>query len=460
MPNPDCPPPASAKQPNTLTYSLTSPTIPPVVPEAEEVLPLAGLIDIGLQNSPATRIAWYQAKQAATDVGTARGAYLPSVNLHCYWLKEQFPEVDLGIEFLNRHKYIAASVSTSYLLFDFGGRNGTLMSTLSALDALDWYYNWEVQTVMMNVIQSYYDYINAESIVIADKATVEDNLTTLQAAIARRETGATSLSDQLQAETSLVQSQIVLEQDIAIMHIAMATLVRAMGLPADTPIDVSELPENIESEGVCTDIANIMQIAKENRADLWAFRSRVLEKRFEIRTAKSALLPTLTTDLAGSKQSLNGQRYIDAYSMQFSVNVPLFSSFKDINELRKTQAALLEAQANLDRVELTAFLEVVSDYYELLAGEKILSHSYSYVNIATENRKVAFAKYVAGTTTIIDLMVANNALNLARKQLANAKTNFLSSLANIAYDTGNLKVGDLCLGNEYPPWTEEVNEEE
>ncbi len=81
MPNPDCPPPASARCPNTLTYSMTNPTIPPVLPEAEEVLPLVQLVDIGLQNSPATRIAWYQAKQAATEVGTARGAYLPSVAL-------------------------------------------------------------------------------------------------------------------------------------------------------------------------------------------------------------------------------------------------------------------------------------------------------------------------------------------------------------------------------------------
>lgn len=446
MPNPPCPPPPSARPTTTRTFSWTNPTVPPVVPDECEVLPLADLVDIGLQNSPTTRAVWYQAKQAAADVGTARGAYIPPLDLKGAWDNNQFLITVFGIEQLSRQKLITASLSSSYLLFDFGGRNGNLMAAKAALDSLNWLYNWEVQTVMINVIQSYYNYVNALEIVAASEATVQDNLTTVEAATALVQTGVRNLSDQLQAETSLVQSQIQLEQDQGILNVAYATLVQSLGLPPDTPICAAPLPEEIKTEEVCQNMATLLQIAKENRADLLAQRANVLEKRFKIRTASSALLPTLNSSVQGAYQSIDGQRYRNIFDLEFNIKVPLFHQFSDINNLRKAQAALLESQANLDNDELAAFLDVLSDYYELIANTQILKYSYKYLAIATKNREVAFANYKMGVTTIIDLMTANNALNVARQQLADAKTNFLSSLANLAYDTGGLTVENFYKG--------------
>lgn len=450
MPNPHLPPPPSARKPVTMTYSCTQPTVSPVVPDCCSTLALADLVDIALQNSPLTRAAWYQAKQAATEVGTARGAYLPSIDLRAFWMKDQVPELSFGDVFVFRESTVGFELSTSYLLFDFGGRNGNLLAAISALYSLDWQYDWEVQSVMIGVIQSYYNYCNALGNLAAAEDTVEDNLKTVEAAAALREAGVVNLSDELQSKTSLVQSQIVLEEQRGILNVARATLVQSMGLPPDTPICTVVLPETIAADEVCADMGLIMQAAKEHRADLKAMRATILQNRFQIRTAKSALLPTVSTNMSYGKQSINGHRYLDAYNVQFSLNVPVFHGFSDINALRQAQAALLEAQANLDDEELTAFLAVLSDYYELIANQQILKFSYNYLEIATENRKVAFANYKAGVTTIIDLMTANNALNLARQQLVDAKTNFLSSLANLAYDTGSITVGDLV--GDYPPW--------
>lgn len=444
MPNPPCPPPPSARCPTTQTFSLTEPTVAPVVPNTHETLALADLVDLGLQNSPTTRIAWYQAKEAAADVGTARGAYLPTLFLNGVWQKNQFLTTSFALTEVAREKIIGTTLSSTYLLFDFGGRNGNLMAARSALDRLNWNYNWEVQTVMLNVIQSYYNYVNALEIVAASEATVQDNLTTFEAAKARVQTGVNSLSDQLQAETSLIQSQIQLEQNRGMLQIAYATLVQSLGLPPDTPVCIAPLPEVIETEDVCENMSALLQVAKENRADLLAMRASVLERRFTIRTARSALMPTINSEIIGGYQSIDSNRYLSTYGLNFGINLPILNQFADINNLRKAQAALLESQAELDNDELGAYLSVVSDYYELIANTKILKYSYAYLDIAKKNQEVAFANYKMGVTTIIDLMTANNALNIARQQLADAKTNFLSSLANLSYDTGGLTVGNFC----------------
>ncbi|MCC5832839.1 MAG: TolC family protein [Chlamydiales bacterium] len=443
MPNPPCPPPPSARPPITPTFSCTNFTVPPLVPDSCEMLALADLVDLGLQNSPTTRAAWYHAKQAAAHVGSARGAYLPTLELDGVWEKNQFLTTSFGIEEIAEEKIMRATLTSTYLLWDFGGRNGNLMAARAALDSLNWIYNWEVQTVMIYVIQSYYNYANALEIVAASEKTVQDNLTTVEAAKARVQTGVNALSDQLQAETSLVQSQIELEQNRGILNVAYATLVQSLGLPPDTPLCIAPLPEMIETKEICENMETLMQLAKENRADLNAMRASVLENRFEIRVARSALMPTVKSMVTGGYESINGQRFLPTYGVTLDLNVPLFKQFKDINNLRSAQAALLQAQAELDNDELTAFLAVVSDYYELIANTKILKYSYSYLEIATKNREVAFANYKMGVTTIIDLMTANNALNIARQQLADAKTNFLSSIANLSYATGGLTVADF-----------------
>jgi outer membrane protein len=436
MPNPPCPPPPSARPPVTRTFSCTTPTVLPVIPGQCEMLALADLVDLGLQNSPTTRMAWYEAKQAAAALGAARGAYLPTIELNAIWQKNQFLATSFGVEEIAHEKIMGATLSSTYLLWDFGGRNGNLMATRAALDSLNWTYNWEVQTVMINVIQSYYNYLNAVEIVSASKDTVQDNLMTVEAAKARVQAGINSLSDQLQVETSLVQSQIELEQNLGIFNVAYATLVQSLGLPPDTPLCIAPLPETIATTAICADMATLMQLANENRADLNAMRATVLENRFEIRVARSALMPTLNSLVTKGYQSINGSKYMPNYGLLLDLHVPIFNQFTDINNLRS-------AQAELDKDQLAVLLSVVSDYYELIANTKILKYSYSYLEIATKNREAAFANYKLGVTTIIDLMTANNALNIARQQLADAKTNFLSSLANLSYHTGGLTVADF-----------------
>ncbi|MFZ0565425.1 MAG: TolC family protein [Chlamydiales bacterium] len=445
VPNPPCPPPPSARRPTTQTYSCTNLTVPPILPDPNETLSLSDLVDLALTNSSETRAAWYLAKQAAADVGLARGAFLPPIYLEGFWIKEQFPEVDLGLEFLTRQDFIGAGVGTSYLLFDFGGRNGNLMSAVSALDSVNWIYNLSVQNVIINVVQTYYNYINAQAKVKADEATVEDNLTTVQAAVGLREAGIKDLSDELQARTNLVQSQIILEQDIGNLNVARSALLQSIGLSPDDSILVSRLPEKIAVDGICHDMSFILQIAKENRADLMAMRARVIERRFQIRTAESAFMPTITANLFGGKAAVNKLEYVNTYYAEFTANLPLFNSFSNINDLRKKEAELMAAQATLDNEELLAYLSVASDYYELIANRQILKYSYTYLEIAEKNRKMAFTNYKTGINTIIDLMTANNALYSARQQLINAKTNFLTSLANLAYSTGGLTCCDITM---------------
>ncbi len=438
------PPPPSAKPPITRTFCEFQQTIIPTIPACDHELGMADLLDIALQNSPKTRGSWFRAKSAAADVGIARGAYLPPVNFTAEYLNSRLlfqDEWDCAC--CERQIFYGPAFTTSFLLWDFGGRNGNLKQAVHALEALNWTYNWSVQTVMIQVIQDYYTYLNAVAIVQADEATVIDNEKTLEAISTLKSMGVHNLADELQARTLLLQSQLTLAQDRGIQHIALAHLLHSLGLPADTPLCVGELPLTLGIDFACEGVSSILYAAKSKRSDLMALRSRVLESRARIQTAKSTFFPTINTEILGGKQWINHKGPGSVYALSLNLNLPLFNSFADANSLQKAQAEWQEAQALLDEEELSVFSMVMTDYYTFLASTDVLHYSMEFIEIAEKNREVAFANYVAGVNTIIELMTANNALHGARKQLANARTAWLTSIANLTYNTGGLTVDSL-----------------
>ena len=438
MPNPPCPPPPSARAPTTATYNMCAPTICPVLPEKGQKLTLAELVDIALMNSPNTREKWYSAKVVATELGAARGAFLPSVEFIGTWLRNQFSTVDLGIPFTNDLKEVSFGFQANYLLLEFGGRNAALNMAIAALDSANWTYNWEIQGVMIYTITSYYNYVNAEAVLEADIASMEDYKRTLRAATGLTEVGLNSISDLLQAETQLVEQIIQVEKDQGLVQVAMATLAQALNLPPDMELKVKSLPKKVALKKIAEDMALLMDMAKQNRDDLKAMRATVMRSRSNIRAARSKLLPTINSTINGTLFSLENLRFLPNYTVEFDLNVPLLQQFKAINSLRAAQAELLEQQAILDDDEIKAYLAVVTDYYDFIANSEVLKYSEEYVRVALKSQKSALANYKLGLTDITAVTVANNSLNQARKQLADAKTQYLTSIANLAYHTGGL----------------------
>lgn len=445
-----CPPPPSARAPLTQTYACDSPTVTPYQYDPQRVHSLAELVDLALENSPKTRATWYRAKAVATKLGTARGAFLPTIDYEGSWTHTQFSTVNLGIPFTNDLRLVKLGFNTSLLLFDFGGRNAHVQMASASLHEANWLYNWEVQTVMIETVRCFYDYTRSVAIKEASAALVEDYEHTLNAARALRKSGIHSIADELQAQTQLTRARIDLERDIGIQNITQATLIRSLGIPADQHIEVSPLPERIPHDKVSQTVEQLVKLAKDQRADLKAVRASVMRSRADITASRSDMLPTVGSKFQFSRASLEELRFLDNYLFQFDLKVPLLHGFEKVNALRASQAKLLESQAHLDNRELNAFLTVMSDYYEYLANSEILDHSHSYVKVAEENQKVALANYEMGLNSILEVMVSNNALNTARKQLIDAKTNFLTSLANLSYHTGGLKPQALPNKNEIP----------
>src|SRR5580765_5976771 len=108
----DAVPPAPAKVEATLPSGVTADT--PVT--------LAQIVDIALANNPTTRQAWLAARAAQANLGSAQSAYYPEIDLNASLSRTQ----STALNSVSRQTTFAPSLSLSYLLFDFGGREATV----------------------------------------------------------------------------------------------------------------------------------------------------------------------------------------------------------------------------------------------------------------------------------------------------------------------------------------------
>jgi outer membrane protein TolC len=398
---------------------------------------LADVVNVALANNPLTRASWFAARAAAAFAGARRASYYPLVDLAGSFTTSQTSSSDgrqgdpagVGV----------ASLNLTYLLFDFGGRKATAEDAYWGLVAADWSHNANVQNTVFNVQAAYFQYLNVRGQLDAARASLESSQRNYDAATGRHDAGIATIADVLQARTALSQAELnvqLLEGQVQVFRGSLAT---AMGLPANVPLDVGELPADLDMTRTQAPIDALIQTALLRRPELSAARALVERAARKVEIAHSDALPAVlvTGSLAPSVYAPgDAASYQTNWSTRVLVNVPLFSGYARSYELLRTSEELAQARAQVATLEQQAVLQVWTSYYALETATRRVATSKDLLASAEQNERVAFARYREGVGTILDLLVAQAVLASARATEVQARADWLVSLARLARDTG------------------------
>jgi outer membrane protein TolC len=81
---------------------------------------------------------------------------------------------------------------------------------------------------------------------------------------------------------------------------------------------------------------------------------------------------------------------------------------------------------------------VWSSYYALQTAEQRLITARELLSSAQQSADVASGRYRSGVGTILDVLTAEAALESARAQEVQARTDWFLAVAQLAHDTGSL----------------------
>lgn len=430
-----------------------------IVPSKDEELVGTRIVDIALSNNPLTQNTWHIARANAFTYLSSQGSLYPTIT---YDLSLALSDSsrnssttdttdptspDSGGESIGINSNISGvqatllhEIALSYLLFDFGGRDGTIEAARQGLIAANWGHDREIQTVIVNAMTNYYNFLAQRALVEARQLDLQDTKKTLDAATKQFEAGVVAKIDVLQASANNAGAEYALEAQYSARDIAMAQLATTMGVPADTLLNVGPAPKELPDEQISNDVEKLLWIAKHQRPDFKESYASFVQAWANLQVVWSAGLPTIVGNFTYDKfvNIHNPRSNAWAWQGEITLDVPVFNGFSDYYNTRSAQETVCALWAQYRNNELIIMLDVMTSYYNYRAAKENIKNSDEFYKFSKEAYDVAYASYKGGVATILDVLNAQSKLAAARSLRIQARTDFAVSLASLAYSTGVL----------------------
>lgn len=435
-----------------IASSDKAPSVPLERP-GPEPLDLPELVEIALANNPKTQVVWNQARVEAARYAKARSAYYPNL--------EGGADIEYGVDRLIQftpelqQQSYGPFGTLSFLLFDFGGRRATVESARLALLSSNWQHNEAIQNVVFGTMRAYYLHIAAGAALDAARASLRDAGVFQDAARERFRFGAGIRAEVLQADAQVSEARLDVTRRAGDVEITRGVLATALGLPADTPVEVRATVRELPLSDTDVRVQDLIQRATEEHPSLQAARAKVAARRQDVIEARSAALPRFDLDAYASERFFIGEcvECLDffakgdrsysgpaaAYGVSVSVSAPIFDGFERWNEIRETKAAVDLAESRIEAAERAVAEEVWTAYYRLRAARERTEAAIEFVESASASYRVNLESFKMGSTEAVDVASTREALARARMEQVEARADLRISLAALLRATGRLE---------------------
>jgi outer membrane protein len=422
------------------------------VPTAAELqhLSVAEVVDIALRNSPVTRNTWLQARASADVYGSNQGRLYPTIAAGVAASQQQV----LGSvgHAPTTHAQLGPTLTLTYTVLDFGGRSGSIDVARQTAVAADLTHNSTVETTILQVESAAFAYLSARALRDAQQSAVDLATAALDAASERHRVGLATIADVLQAQTARSQAELDLETDEGQQQVARGALAVAMGLAANTPFEIPDVPATDSVFFVAQSVDSLIDLAIRNRPELAGARAQAAAASSQIKVARSGYLPALALSAVGGNAASNVAGFAgNSYALTIGVQMPVFTGNANQYDIAAANEQYQAAMARTEATRQQVIQQVFTSYYTMRTATDRVRTAHDLLASAVQSESVARGRYKEGVGSIVDLLVAQSALATARAQDVDTRWQWRTSLAQLAHDVGVLNArGDTSFDTFTP----------
>ena len=404
----------------------------------DDVLSLQDVIKLGLCRNPQTAAAYASLRSSHFNKNAGYASYLPSVSAG----------LSAGKNYQNKEWQdwsYGASISASYLIFDFGKRTADMNQMISAYRAAGFDYSETVQNFVYGLVGAYYELLNADANVESATTALSVAQTAYDTASKKFKAGVVARADVLKAETTLASSKLSLERAKNNREITKGTLLTKLSFSADQSIAIADMESDFGSAAENENIDELIKVAREKRPDLLkasANKDAAWHKR------NSAFLKNLPSISASGSISWNDDNLSDVFqptsnkingSIGIRASMPIFAGFANMYGLRAAESDYERAKYNEQQTINTAMMDVFTAYQNYKTAQTVLTQTNALLKSATESEKVTAGMYKVGRATMLDWQTAQSELVDAQRQNNAAKYDLFVKRAAVALAIGDIK---------------------
>ena len=403
-----------------------------------QAMTLIQLTDLALRRNPRTRLGWAAIRASEAGVELARAGYWPQIDAAL--TGQRYRALNFSGQPANIQTRYGASVSLSYLLWDFGARSGTLDQGKFELASARLSQDQIVQDVILQVEQAYYQVLGLQAVVEVNRQSLQDARTNLSAAQDRRASGLATVGDVYKAGAALSGSRLALQQAEGQLASARGALATAIGESPDTSLTLAAWDDRPAHEMPAQNVESLMEDARNARPELLAAKAQEQAAAAKLAATRGSGMPTLNFDANAGRTRVRDVGDSSQFSTQLTLNIPLFAGFGDRAAIHQAEAQLDSARANNDDLRSQVELQVWQAYQNLRTAAATLDSSAAQLKSAALAADVSNARYKSGLETILDVLSTQTTLANARVQQVQARLDWAAARTALGHAVGGLQM--------------------
>ena len=427
---------------------------------SQKLLTLEEAVNIALQRNTILQKSVNSIDSYQSNVKAAYGNLLPTLGAQGSWQWTRsetkggylplpnggyLPLPDLKV--ISETRSYTVGAGTNWTLFDGLSNIATVSQSKNNLESAQLSLARLKQTIVYQTISNYYDIINVGELLKVKEEDVKWNEKNFETINERNKLGAVTLADVYAQQVKVGNAELAVIQAKNNLETSKSNLLYYLGLDV---LDSYSFSDSLSA----SDRDIIGQHIDSNYQDLSDLVTKSLNSRYDYQSAKLSLesalngitiarggyFPSLTNSNSFYTYSDNVNTLLQNknYTVALTLNVPIFSGFSIDNKVQLTQVNAMNSKADLSDLERDIKRNIQKTYLDLQAAEKSLDVSKGNVAAAEESRRIQQEKYALGSSTLLDVLVANSDYLTAQTNLINAEYAYIVLSEQVKYQLGVL----------------------
>jgi outer membrane protein TolC len=312
-----------------------------------------------------------------------------------------------------------------------------------------------LQGTIYRVALPYYDALLAQHKYEVNEEAVKSAQVHLKDVLTKRDLGVASDYDVLRAEVDVSNFRAEMIKQKNNVDLAKTRLLRAMGVVQKGDI---VLADELEYRPMKPVLEEAIQIAHENRPDLYQAELDVRLRKEALRVARSDYWPKVDLffqELWGKPDpsSVTTNEWNDTWNAGVAVNLSIFDGLGREGRVHQEKATLAQSRYRLANTQEQAFLEIRQALLTLRNAEEFVESQKLNLGRANEGLRLAEVGYREGIASQVEVSDARSALTAARGFYYESVYGHVMSRLNLQLAMGILgpRPGEGEAGSVYDP---------
>jgi outer membrane protein len=423
----------------------------------QKALSLDQAIKISLQKNTSLISNENELLRSNTNLDAAYGNFLPDLNAYGSWQWSKSDNAGYTTTYNGLTVNVPAStdetrsysvgLNSNVVLFDGLSNFANLSRSKNNVQAVKYAIEGKKQEVVFQTINLYYDIVEADQLLKVSEEDVKQQQKNLETIEERNRLGSVTMADVYQQQVQVGNSELQVIKQKNILETAKSSLLYYLGMDvlenytySDT---LTQKELNILETDINTDFDRLNELVNEaltHRRDYLAQELNLESSYDEVTMAKSGHIPRLSGNL-GYNTYANSVKEIfksNTYTVGLTLSIPIFSGFSTQNAIQSAEVNAMNSELQLKDTKRLIVQNLQKTFLDLEAAKKGLLVTQKNVKAAEENLKIEQEKYNLGSGKLLDVLIANTAVQNAKTNYINAQFLYIRLSEELNYNLGIL----------------------